>query len=114
MMAKKSRVYWRNQGGVRRAYIDLRDLGGGREALKAPGEKRGTTDPDIAIELAARRVKELEGQTRRKVIMGVERVGGSQEVRGGASAPEGENRKNHRTLVERYGIPAPGGHRVLR
>ena len=73
---KTSRIYWRDQGGVRRAYIDLRDLGGGREALKAPGEKRGTTDPDIAAELAARRVKEIEAQKRRKVIMGVERVEG--------------------------------------
>jgi integrase len=77
-MAKKktSRVYWRDQGGVRRAYIDLRDLGGGREALKVNGEKRGTTDADIAAELAARRVKELETQKRRKVILGVERVEG--------------------------------------
>ena len=48
-------------GGEKRAYIDLRDLGGGREALIPPGESRATTDPDIAAELAARRVKELEG-----------------------------------------------------
>ena len=75
-MAKTSRIYWRDQGGERRAYIDLRDLGGGREALKAPGEKRGTTDSDIATELAARRVKELEDQKRRKVLLGVERVEG--------------------------------------
>ena len=77
-MAKKktSRIYWRDQGGVRRAYIDLRDLGGGREALKVNGEKRGTTDADIAAELATRRVKELETQKRRKVIFGVERVEG--------------------------------------
>ena len=45
---KTSRIYWRDQGGVRRAYIDLRDLGGGREALKAPGEKRGTTDRNLS------------------------------------------------------------------
>ena len=76
MAKKKSRVYWRSQGGVRRAYIDLRDLGGSREALKVKGEKRATTDPDIAAELAARRVKEIETQKRRKVIMGVERVEG--------------------------------------
>ena len=78
-MAKKqkSRIYWRSQGGdEKRAYVDLRDLGGGRKALKVDGEKRGTTDPDIATELAARRVKELEGQKRRKVILGVERVEG--------------------------------------
>ena len=75
-MAKKSRIYWRDQGGVRRAYIDLRDLGGGREALMVKGEKRGTTDPDIAAELATRRVKELETRKRQKVLLGVERVEG--------------------------------------
>lgn len=74
-MAKK-RIYWRNQGGVMRAYVDLRDLGGGRKALRAPGEKLGTTDPDIALELAARRVEELEDQRRRKVLLGIERVEG--------------------------------------
>ena len=76
MTKKTSRIYWRDQGGVRRAYIDLRDLGGGREALKVKGEKRGTTDSDIAAEIATRRVKELEGQKRRKVLLGVERVEG--------------------------------------
>ena len=75
-MARRNRIYWRDQGGEMRAYIDLRDLGGGREALKVPGEQRGTTDADIATELAARRVKELEGQKRSKVLLGVERVEG--------------------------------------
>ena len=81
-MTKKNRVYWRYQGGVKRAYIDLRDLGGGREALKVKGEKRGTTDADIAAELATRRVKELETQKRRKVILGVERVEGLKSLAG--------------------------------
>lgn len=71
---RKSRIYTRNRGGVDRYYIDLRDLGGGREALKAPREKVATSDPDIAHELAARRVKKLEEQRRRKVILGVERI----------------------------------------
>lgn len=58
---KKSRIYWRDQGGVRRAYIDLRDLGGPqRVALIPRGEKRATTDPDIAAELAAQLVRERE------------------------------------------------------
>src|SRR5688572_8438906 len=70
----RSRIYWRNRGGQRRAYVDLRDIGGGREALKVKGEKLATADPDIAAELAARRVKELEGQRRRKVLLGVERL----------------------------------------
>ena len=33
-MTKKIRIYWRNQGSERRAYIDLRDLGGGRERAR--------------------------------------------------------------------------------
>src|SRR5690349_7157661 len=40
--SKKSRIYWRERGGTRRAYADLRDfadVGGGREALVAEGEK---------------------------------------------------------------------------
>ena len=96
-MTKKNRVYWRYQGGVKRAYIDLRDLGGGREALKVKGEKRGTTDADIAAELATRRVKELETQKRRKVILGVERVEGLKSLAGQhllqkARGRQGDNR----------------------
>lgn len=77
-MPKKqtTRTYTRDRGGEIRYYIDLRNLGGGREALVAPGETLATTDPDIAAELAARRVKELGAEKRRKVIDGVERVEG--------------------------------------
>jgi integrase len=74
-MPKKrdSRIYWRMQGGVRRAYGDFRDLGGGREALKVQGEKQATTDPDVAAELASARVRALEAQRRNRVILGVEK-----------------------------------------
>ena len=70
-MPKKrtSRVYFRRG----RAYGDFRDLGGGREALKPDGHTRATTDPDIANELVTRRVKELQEQKRRSVLLGVER-----------------------------------------
>ncbi len=64
-MAKrsKSRIFWREQGGERRAYGDFRefsDVGGKREALVPEGGTRATTDPDVAAKLAADRVKELE------------------------------------------------------
>ena len=69
---RKSRVYWRFQGGERRAYGDFRDLGGGREALIPPKAKRATTDPDIALELVAQRVRELEQRRRHGVILDIE------------------------------------------
>lgn len=69
---KRSRVYWRDRGGEQRAYGDFRDLGGGREALVPKGEKRATTDTDIAAQLAADRVAELERRKRSKAILGLE------------------------------------------
>ncbi|MHB1194789.1 MAG: tyrosine-type recombinase/integrase [Longimicrobiales bacterium] len=73
---KGGRVYWRRRGGERRAYADFRDfadVGGGREALVADDEKLATTDPDIAAQLTADRVKELEGRRRNKVLLGFEK-----------------------------------------
>lgn len=77
-MPKKrtTRVYWRARGGQRRAYVDLRDLGGGREALVLSGESTATTDPDIAAELAAQRIREFEAQRRRKAITGIAKAAG--------------------------------------
>ena len=77
-MPKKrtTRIFWRDRGGARRAYGDFRDLGGGREALIAKGDKRATTSPDIAAVLVSRRVEELEAKKRSTVILGVERVEG--------------------------------------
>ena len=49
-------MYWRAQGGERRAWADFRDLGGKREPLKIPGEKRATTDPKLAEVLCAQRL----------------------------------------------------------
>lgn len=48
-------IYWRHQGGVRRAYGDFRRWGGGREALTAPGAKLATSNPAAAEQLAAAR-----------------------------------------------------------
>ena len=69
----------KRQNGVKRFYADFRDFapqGGTYEALKVSGERYATTDEDIAIELAARRLRELEDKRRRKVLLGVERVEG--------------------------------------
>ena len=63
MKRTKQRVYWREQGGARRAYGDFRDyadVGGKREPLMVPGETRATTDEDLADALAAKRVTELQ------------------------------------------------------
>jgi integrase len=60
-------IYWRDRGGVKRAYADLRDyadVGGRREALVAPREKLATADPAMAQELLARRIKDLDARRR--------------------------------------------------
>ena len=57
-------IFWRNG----RAYADLRaysDVGGGRDALAAPGKTWGTKDPDIALVLFEAKLGELEGQAQR-------------------------------------------------
>ncbi len=70
---RKSRVYWRDQGGARRAWFDGRDyreVGGRLEPLMAPGERFATTDPDVATRLAAQRLDELEAARRRRAFHG--------------------------------------------
>jgi len=55
-------VFWREQGGARRAYGDFRDyadVGGKREALVVPRDRRATSDANLAEVLAARRLDEL-------------------------------------------------------
>jgi integrase len=64
-MSKKltrGRVFWREQGGARRAYGDFRDyadVGGKREALVVPRDRQATSDANLAEVLAARRLDEL-------------------------------------------------------
>jgi integrase len=74
-MPKKrtTRIYTRVRGRRPRYYVDLRDLGGGRERLVAPGEKAATSDPDIAAELAAQMVKKLKERQSKRVILGIEK-----------------------------------------
>src|SRR6266852_6137748 len=71
--SKKSRIYWRERGGTRRAYADLRDyadVGGGREALVALGEKLATADETTAQVLLARRLEQLDGSRRGRALHG--------------------------------------------
>jgi integrase len=59
----RQRVYWREQGGARRAYGDFRDyadVGGKREPLVVDRDTRATTDKDLAEALAAKRLTELQ------------------------------------------------------
>ncbi len=70
---KNSRIYWRERGGTKRAYADLRDyadVGGGREALVAEGEKLATADETTAQVLLARRLKQLDGSRRGRALHG--------------------------------------------
>lgn len=67
------RIYWRERGGTPRAYADLRDyadVGGGREALVAPGEKLATADETTAQVLLARRLEQLDGSRRGRTLHG--------------------------------------------
>jgi integrase len=74
-MAKRprSRIYWRERGGQRRAYGDFRDyasVGGKLEALRIEGEKLATTDADAAGALIVARVKELDALARGRRLHG--------------------------------------------
>jgi hypothetical protein len=73
-MGAKPKIYWRERGGgVRRAYADLRDyadVGGGREALIARGEKLATADATTAQVLLARRLEQLDGLRRGRALHG--------------------------------------------
>ena len=70
---RKGRIYWRHQGGSRRAWFDgrdYRDVGGRREPLIVPGEHFATTDSDVANLLAAARLDALEAARRRRAFAG--------------------------------------------
>lgn len=68
MSRTRQRIYWREQGGAKRAYADFRDLGGKREALRLPGAKRATTDAEVAEALYSKRVGAL---LRQRAVSGV-------------------------------------------
>jgi integrase len=59
--ANEFQILWREQGGKRRAYVDLRKWGGPRQAaLIPPSGTRATTDPATANELAREMVSLLK------------------------------------------------------
>lgn len=68
------KLYSRNQGGKRRYYADLRDIGGGQVALKVPGTSRATTDKFEAAQLMAEKIREMGAVTVRPGVRMVEFV----------------------------------------
>src|SRR5687767_4233971 len=66
---KRDRLYWR-EGRAWADFRDYADVGGGREALKAPGTKQATSDEDLARVLLGRRLEVLDGKRRGRVIHG--------------------------------------------
>lgn len=69
----RDRLYWRVRGGIARAYGDFRDyadVGGRREALKAPGYTQATADHDVALALLAARLRDLDGRRRGLILHG--------------------------------------------
>jgi integrase len=74
MSKKRSPPGLYRRGG--RYYADLRafaDVGGMQEALRAPGEAKGTTDHSVAVKLLADRLKELEGARKDRTLHGLRR-----------------------------------------
>lgn len=69
---ENARIRWRNQGGKRRAYADLRSLGGGQPALIPPGEKRATTDPEIAEKLLNQLLAKFKKRKEKKVLAAID------------------------------------------
>jgi len=69
---RRSRIYLK----CGRWYGDFRDLGGRLEALIPNGEKRATTDGDVATDLATKRVKVLEAKRRGIGLIGIGEVDG--------------------------------------
>lgn len=69
---RRSRIYLKSN----RWYGDFRDLGGKLEALKPSGEKRATTDHDVAVDIANARVKVLESIKRGIALVGIGQVDG--------------------------------------
>jgi len=70
--AVKQRLYRRGVTG--RYYVDLRDLGGEREALVPEGESYATTDEVIALSLAGKKIEELQAKLRGEHFGGLKRI----------------------------------------
>jgi integrase len=71
---RTSRIYVRERGGVARHYGDFRDfadVGGGQEALVAPGERVATSDTETAQALADVRLRQLQNLRRQRDRLGL-------------------------------------------
>lgn len=69
---RRSRVYWRN-GRAWGDFRDYADVGGGLKALRLGSEPYATQDPDVAADLAAKKLSEFELRRRNRALIGVER-----------------------------------------
>ena len=69
---RTSRVY-QKRGRYYGDFRDYADVGGGQEALKQTPNQPATTDADVAADLAAARVRQLEKARRKKQLTGVPR-----------------------------------------
>jgi integrase len=73
---QRDRLFWR--GNPPRAQADFRDYareGGGREALRAPGDFWATMDEDVARALIAARLKALDAKRRGRQLHGEQKEG---------------------------------------
>jgi integrase len=66
---QKNRVYWRS-GRAWGDFRDYADCGGRLESLTAPGERLATQDPDVAADLAAARLKDLDALRHGRALHG--------------------------------------------
>lgn len=69
--AAKQRLYRRGKTG--RYYIDLRDLGGGREALIPPNSTYATDDETVALDLAGKQLAAIMAKQRGQHFEGLKR-----------------------------------------
>lgn len=72
--AKRTRIYWR-AGRAYADFRDYRDVGGGQEALKAPGTNRATSDRAMAEALMTARLAVLKRLRRDRVLLGEQTSG---------------------------------------
>lgn len=76
---KRDRLYWR-EGRAWGDFRDYADVGGRREALKAPGTGLATSDEDLARVLLGERLRVLDGKRRGRALHGERKDGSVADV----------------------------------
>lgn len=76
---KRDRLYWR-EGRAWGDFRDYADVGGRREALRAPGTGQATNDEDLARVLLGERLRVLDGKRRGRVLHGERKDGSLADV----------------------------------